>query len=143
MMGFVYSRAENIVGEKVASCSRPTWFEKIAYDDNKYMFVKDSCSFSQTAIERRKPASFHKKVVILTLFFIDIHFDPSTTDRFLIKLWEKEKLLITSNSPFPTMFSTQSDNCVSICSFFFTSSFFAAELEELKIGISGKRLTLY
>ena len=41
--------------------------------------------------------------------------------------------------PFPTMFSTQSDNCIPIFQYFMTSSF-AAELEEPKIGISGKGL---
>ena len=50
--------------------------------------------------------------------------------------------LIRAISPFPTMFSTQSDNCIPICPyFFFHLSFFAAEFEEPKIGISGKGLS--
>ena len=51
----------------------------------------------------------------LTLCFIDTHFDASTRDSFLKTLWEKEKLLVTSNFSFHTMFSTQSDNCIPIC----------------------------
>ena len=38
------------------------------------------------------------------------------------------------------MFSTQSDNCILICPYFYIISLFAAELEEPKIGISGKGL---
>ena len=37
------------------------------------------------------------------------------------------------------MFSTQSENCIPICQKFLTSYLFAAELEEPKIGISGKK----
>ena len=33
----------------------------------------------------------------LTLYSIDTHFDASTTDSFLKTLWEKKKLLVTSN----------------------------------------------
>ena len=40
---------------------------------------------------------------------------------------------------FPTMFSTQSDNCIPICPYF-DISLFAAESEGPKIGISGKWL---
>ena len=43
-------------------------------------------------------------------------------------------------SSFPTMFSTQSDNCIPVCPFFDIISLFAAELEEHKSGISGKGL---
>ena len=38
------------------------------------------------------------------------------------------------------MFSTQSDICIPICPLFGNISLFAAELEEHKIGISGKGL---
>ena len=40
-------------------------------------------------------------------------------NRQLLKtLWEKEKLLVRAISPFPTMFSTQSDNFIFICPYF-------------------------
>ena len=45
-------------------------------------------------------------------------------------------------SPFPTMFSTQSDNCMPIVHIFDIIFLFAACLEEPKIGIGGKGLTL-
>ena len=36
-------------------------------------------------------------------------------NKWLLKtLWEKKKLLVTSNPPFPTMFSTQSENSIPI-----------------------------
>ena len=41
-------------------------------------------------------------------------------------------------SPFPTMLTTQSDNCIPICIYIFLSSLFAVELEEPKIGMQGK-----
>ena len=40
------------------------------------------------------------------------------------------------------MFSTQSDNCIPICTYFYIISSFAAEIEEPKTGISGKGLTI-
>ena len=43
---------------------------------------------------------------------------------------------------FPTMFSTQSDNCIPICPYFDIISVFAVELEEPEIGISGEGLKL-
>ena len=52
-------------------------------------------------------------------------------------MWEKEKLLVTM---FPTMFSTQSDNCIPIYPYFDIISLFAAELEKPEIGISGKAI---
>ena len=45
-------------------------------------------------------------------------------------------------SSFPTMFSLQSDNCTSFAHIFDIIFLFAAELEEPKIGISGKALTI-
>ena len=44
-------------------------------------------------------------------------------------------------SPFPTIFSTQSDNFIPIFHIFDIMSFYAFELQEPKIGISGKGLT--
>ena len=41
---------------------------------------------------------------------------------------------------FPTMFSTQSENCIPISQYFDIVSLFAAEVEEPKIGTSGKGL---
>ena len=40
-------------------------------------------------------------------------------------------------SPFLTMFSTQSDNCIPLVGIFGIISLFAAVLEELKCGIPG------
>ena len=44
-------------------------------------------------------------------------------------------------APFPTMFSTRVDNCILICPYF-CHHIFAAELQEPKIGILSKGLTL-
>ena len=52
-------------------------------------------------------------------------------------------MLVTRVSPFHTMLSTQSDNFIPICPFFDIISVFAAELEEPKIGIVFKRLSLF
>ena len=41
------------------------------------------------------------------------------------------------------MFSTQADNYIPICTIFAITSLIPAELEEPKIGLSGKGLTLY
>ena len=43
---------------------------------------------------------------------------------------------------FPQCFSTQSDNCIPICSYFYIISLFAAEFEAPKIGISGNGLNV-
>ena len=66
-------------------------------------------------------------------------------NRWLLKiLWEKKKLLVTSNFFFSHNFSTQSDNCIPICVHIFDIlSLFATESEEPKISIWGKGLTLY
>ena len=54
--------------------------------------------------------------------------------RQLLKpLWEKKKLLVTSNFFFSHMLCTQPETCIPIC-----QSLFAAELEEPKIGMRGK-----
>ena len=55
-------------------------------------------------------------------------------------LWEKEQLLVMSNCSFPQCFLL---NQIIVCPFvhsFDTTSLFDAELEEPKIGISGKGL---
>ena len=58
-------------------------------------------------------------------------------------MWEKEKLLVTSNFSFSHMFSTQSDDFIPHLSVFFdVISLFAAELTEPKIDISGKGLNM-
>ena len=43
-------------------------------------------------------------------------------------------------SPFPTMFSTPSENYFPICPYFIIISLFAAEFEKAKIVLSGKGL---
>ena len=43
-------------------------------------------------------------------------------------------------SSFPTMFSSQSENCIPTCQYFNIISLFVADLEMPKIGISGKGL---
>ena len=50
----------------------------------------------------------------------------------------KEEQAISS---FPTMFFTQSENCIPICPYFRHYILFAAELEEPKLGTPGKGLT--
>ena len=62
-------------------------------------------------------------------------------NRQLLKtLWEKEKLLITGNFSFSTMFSTQSDNCIPIFPYFWHHTFVCYWIGKVKIGILGKRL---
>ena len=79
-----------------------------------------------------------KNVVLLTLYSIDTHFDASTT--YSCKdCGKRRNCSWRAISPFPTMFSTQSDNCIPICSYFWHH---AAELEDPKTGISGKGLNI-
>ena len=47
---------------------------------------------------------------------------------------------IAHNEQFPTLFSTQADNCIPFCPIFAIISLFAAELEGPKISIWGKGL---
>ena len=46
-------------------------------------------------------------------------------------------------APFPTLFSSQTDNCTPFVHIFDIILLFAAELEEPKIGICGKGLKLF
>ena len=62
----------------------------------------------------------------------------TVNNRQLLKtLWEKEKLLLT---PFPAMFSTQSDDCIPFVHDFDIISFCAVESEELEVGLLYKGL---
>ena len=65
--------------------------------------------------------------------------------QLLKTLWEKEKLLVTSNFSFShsVFYSIRYIcNCIPICHVFDIKSFFAAELEEPKIGMLGKGLII-
>ena len=58
----------------------------------------------------------HADTVHLTLYSIDTDFDASKNRHFFKTSWKKKK--IAPNEQFflfPTMFSTQSDNCIPIC----------------------------
>ena len=59
----------------------------------------------------------------LTLYSINTHFDTSTTDSFW-KHGKRRNCLEWGISSFPTMFSTKSDNCIAICSYFWHHIFF-------------------
>ena len=78
----------------------------------------------------------------LTLYFIDILLTHQQQTAFEIIVGKGEIARKRAISPFPAMFSTQADNCIPICPYF-CHHLFAAELEEPKIGISGKGLTIY
>ena len=54
----------------------------------------------------------------LTLYSIDTHFKASTTDSFWKHCGKRRNCSSRAISSFPTMFSTQSENCISICQFF-------------------------
>ena len=77
-------------------------------------------------------------IKLLTLYSIDTHFDASTTAIFENIVGKGEIATLQAVSPFPTMFSTQSDNCIPICPYSDIISLVAFELEELKSVISGK-----
>ena len=58
-------------------------------------------------------------VACLTLHSTDTHFDASTLESFSKKHCGKRRnCSLRAISPFPTMFSTQSDNCIPICQYF-------------------------
>ena len=54
----------------------------------------------------------------LTLYSIDTHFDASTTDSYENIVGKEEIARNEQFLLFPTMFSTQSDNCILICPYF-------------------------
>ena len=66
----------------------------------------------------------------LTLYSIDTHFNTSTTNSFWKHCGKRRNCLYHAVSPFPTVFSTQSDNCVPYVHIFDIISLFAAVLEE-------------
>ena len=76
----------------------------------------------------------------LTLYSISTHFDASTTDSFWKHWGKRRNCSWRAISPFPTMLSTQSDNCTAFVHIFDIIFLFAPELEEPKIGIWGKGL---
>ena len=85
---------------------------------------------------------------LLTLYSIDTHFDASalilTHQQQLLKtLWEREKLLVMSNfSFFHNVFNSYRIIVYPFVHVFDIISFFAAELEEPKIGIWGRGLSV-
>ena len=56
--------------------------------------------FQQAQCDNKSEQNTQVKFDSLTLFSIDTHFDASTLESFLKTLWEKEKLLVTSNFSF-------------------------------------------
>ena len=83
-----------------------------------------------------KILSFGKE---LTLYSIDTHFNASTRDIFLKTLWEKKKLLVTSNFFFfPQCFLLNQKIVSPFINIFDIISLFAAEMEEPKLGIEVK-----
>ena len=95
-------------------------------DGHKHFLLFPKCLQRALSSDRQKSGLCGKE---LTLYSIDTHFDALTSDNFLKMLWEKEKCFLLNQiivSPFVYI----SDNM----------SLFAVELEEPKIGISGKGL---
>ena len=80
-------------------------------------------------------------MVCLTLHSIDTLFDASTTYSFWKHCGKRRNCSWRAISSFPT-FSTQSDNCLPFVYIFSIVFLFAVELEEPKIGMGGKGLTL-
>ena len=78
--------------------------------------------------------------LFLTLYSIYTHFNTSTTDSFWKQCGKRRNCSKRAISSYPTMFSTQSENCIPICQYFDIISLFAAELVEPKIGVWGKGL---
>ena len=58
-----------------------------------------------------------------TLCSIDTHFNRSTTDCFWKHCRKRRNCSLLAISSFPTMFSTQSDNCIPICQYFWHHTF--------------------
>ena len=59
----------------------------------------------------------------LTLYSIDTHFNPSTTDSFWKHCGKRRNCSQQAIFSFPTLFSTPSENCVAICQYFWHQSF--------------------
>ena len=78
----------------------------------------------------------------LTLYSIDTHFDTSTADSFWKHCGKRRNCSLWAISSFPTMFSSQSDNCISICPYFWHVIFICVWIEEPKIGTWGNGLIL-
>ena len=78
--------------------------------------------------------ALYQTTKILTLYFIDTHFNASRTDSFWKHCGKNQTI-----SSFPTMISTQSGTCICIC-LHDIISLYAAELEEPKISMWGKGL---
>ena len=77
-----------------------------------------------------------KKTLPLTLYSIDTYFNTSTTDNFLKTLWEKKKLLVTSNFFFShNVFYSIRKLYPPFVNIFDIISLFDAELEQPKIGM--------
>ena len=94
--------------------------------------------FKTLVLQTCKNQGFFGKGLIL--FSINTHFDASVTDSFENNVEKKEIACNKQFLIFPTMFSTQSDNCTPFVHIFDIIFSFAAELEEPEIGISGKGL---
>ena len=89
-------------------------------------------------MENGKAEDQTSDILFLTHYFIDTHFNASTTDSFWKHCGKRRNCSKRAFSPFPTMFSTQIIESPFV--HIFDISLFAAELEEPKIGISGKGL---
>ena len=78
-----------------------------------------------------------------SLYSIDTHFDASTTDRFGIHCGKRRNCSLRAISPFPKMFVLNQIIVSPFAHIFGIIYLFAAQLEDPKIGTSGKGLTLY
>ena len=75
----------------------------------------------------------------LTLYYIDTHFDATTTDRFGKHCGKRKKMPGRRNFSFFHNVSYSVEVVTPFVRIFVIISLFAVELEEPKIGISGKK----
>ena len=80
--------------------------------------------------------------LLLNLSSINTHFDISTTYSFWKHCGKRRNCSKREISPFPTLFSTQFENCTPFVHIFDIIFIFAAALEEPRIGIWGKGLSV-
>ena len=105
------------------------------------MLVTNIFSFTRNVFYPMKDINYQ---LCLTFYSIETHFDSSTTDNFLKNIVGKgeiaryEQFLL-----FPQCFLLSQIIVSQFVHIFYIKSLFATEMEEPKIGISGKGLTLY
>ena len=72
-------------------------FLALSFHNNKVLLTLDHSSLTLENVGPRINDSWDSDPSENHVYSIDTHFNTSTTDWFLKTLWEKKKLLITSN----------------------------------------------